>query len=348
MRCPDHPRDLNADGACPFCAGALLEGAQLEALSAGALGQLSVEGRDDSPAFARVRVCPSCAVPMAPLRIGLLEAWVEKCPQCERYWVERSDRPVLARVRVRTKLERSYQALPEAERKELARDLAVATGEDPDENLSPVQAVLSVVGIPMVSRTRGNRLPYATWGLCGALVLVYGLGLGLPETFGVQALGMDALAPTLGTAFSASFVHFGAWHLFGNVGFLFAFGDGVEQWIPRPALLALFTLLGAAALGTEAMVSSGHALIAGASGGVAAVMGACLVLQPRARVLYLLRLFPLRVPLPLYCALWLLLQAVMAAAGVPGVAWMAHLTGFALGVAAGGAVRWQRRQPALA
>jgi len=79
-RCPDDGRPLNAEpgGAlvCPGCKGSTLAEADLEAP---VRESLALETREGSGAFARERRCPSCEAPMAPWRIGKMDAWVERC-----------------------------------------------------------------------------------------------------------------------------------------------------------------------------------------------------------------------------------------------------------------------------
>ncbi|MER6556990.1 rhomboid family intramembrane serine protease [Streptomyces sp. NPDC001027] len=140
------------------------------------------------------------------------------------------------------------------------------------------------------------------------------------------------------TPATALFVH-GSWvHLLGNMLFLYVFGAMTEERMGR-AEFALFTvgcgylaLLGYAA----ANAGSSQSLV-GASGAISAVLGAFLYLFPRARVTSLLPFLfflPLRFPAWVVLPFWAALQ--WAAAGQaprgPGVAYLAHLVGFGLGL----------------
>ena len=82
--------------------------------------------------------------------------------------------------------------------------------------------------------------------------------------------------------------------------------------------------------------------VIGASGGVAAVVGACVVLQPRAQVAAGLGPLVLRVGIVAFAIFWAAFQLLMALLHIPGTAWVAHLAGLALGVA--GAYVLRRRQ----
>ena len=104
-------------------------------------------------------------------------------------------------------------------------------------------------------------------------------------------------------------------------------------------------MVGALALVVESALTRRAAVI-GASGGVAAVVGACVVLQPRAQVAIGPGAAVLRVGIFAFGIFWAAFQMLMALLHVPGTAWLAHLAGLRLG--AGGATllrRRQRRQP---
>ena len=106
--------------------------------------------------------------------------------------------------------------------------------------------------------------------------------------------------------------------------------------MPRWLLAPAFVILGVGFLLIDAALHPASLLI-GASGGVAAVIGACVVLQPRAQVA--IKLWPLSFRLSMrgFFFAALALQALLGALHVAGVAWTAHLLGLAFG-AAGAAV----------
>lgn len=140
------------------------------------------------------------------------------------------------------------------------------------------------------------------------------------------------------------FLHGGWLHLGGNLLFLWIFGNNVEDRLGRLPYLAFYLAGGlAAALAHVAVQPDATIPVVGASGAVAAVMGAYVVWFPRARVLTLVVfvLVPLRAIWVL--AGWFVLQFFTDPDD--GVAWMAHVGGFAFGVAvallvrAGGAAR---------
>lgn len=163
----------------------------------------------------------------------------------------------------------------------------------------------------------------------------------LPPT-GCAAPGPGALGkvPAL-SVFTALFVHGGWMHLAGNMLFLFVFGAAVEERMGSLAFLLFYVGAGyAATYGYAVANSSGPGAtqtLVGASGAIAGVLGAYLWLFPRARVTCLvpvLLFVPLRFPAWLVLGFWFAVQWVsihQAAASVPGVAYAAHLIGFASG-----------------
>ncbi|GGY24129.1 hypothetical protein GCM10010384_33840 [Streptomyces djakartensis] len=148
-----------------------------------------------------------------------------------------------------------------------------------------------------------------------------------------------AKSPEL-SVLTAMFLH-GSWlHLLGNMLFLWIFGNNIEDRMGHIRFLLFYVVCGYAAAYVFALAnsSSGSPLI-GASGAIAGVLGAYLVLYPRARVWVLvpfLIFLPLRLPAWIVLGLWFGLQAVyssgqgVSAAGT--VAYLAHVVGFVAGM----------------
>jgi membrane associated rhomboid family serine protease len=140
---------------------------------------------------------------------------------------------------------------------------------------------------------------------------------------------------------TAMFLHGGWLHLAGNMLFLWVFGNNVEDRLGRLRFLAFYLVCGYAAAYGFALPEAGSSQpLVGASGAVAGVLGAYLVLYPRARVWSLLTfLFFLPVRLPAWVVLgsWFVLQYLYAqGAGLAeggSVAYLAHVIGFVVGAA---------------
>jgi membrane associated rhomboid family serine protease len=140
---------------------------------------------------------------------------------------------------------------------------------------------------------------------------------------------------------TAMFLHGGWLHLLGNMLFLFVFGNNVEDRLGRVRYLIFYLFCGyvAAYAFSFSQAHSTESLL-GASGAIAGVLGAYLVLFPRARVTTLvpfLLFFPLRLPAWLVLGFWFLLQWAYSAgtsvAEGANVAYLAHVAGFLAGVA---------------
>jgi len=153
-------------------------------------------------------------------------------------------------------------------------------------------------------------------------------------------------APALSVLLSM-FLHAGWLHLLGNMLFLAVFGNNIEDRFGRIRYLLFYLACGyAAAYGFAAAMPRSVLPLIGASGAISGVLGAYLVLFPRARVWSLvpfLLFLPLRIPAWLVLGLWFALQwaysAGLAAGGAGSVAYLAHVIGFALGAAIGLVVR---------
>ena len=148
------------------------------------------------------------------------------------------------------------------------------------------------------------------------------------------------------TAFTGMFLHANLLHIAGNMIFLAVFGGTLEDALGRVRFLAYYLLGGLAALALQVAVSPDSAApTLGASGAIAAVMGGYILLYPRARILtvVLLIFFFTLVELPAWAmiGLWFTFDALLGALGVAtpfgggaGVAYYAHIGGFAFGLLA--------------
>lgn len=132
---------------------------------------------------------------------------------------------------------------------------------------------------------------------------------------------------------TAQFLHASWWHSVGNVLFLWVFGASVESRLGRVRFLPFIIACGTVALVAEAMTgASGDTPVIGGSGIVAGVLGAYIVLFPRARVWALVVIIPLRLPAWVLLVAWFGYQLVFALGTTDGgIAYWAHVAGFAVG-----------------
>jgi rhomboid family protein len=195
--------------------------------------------------------------------------------------------------------------------------------------------------------------PYVTVALIAACVLAFlwQLSLGPAQERMIYALGAipavvtgeRALPPGLAlvaaelTLITSMFLH-GSWlHLGGNMLFLWIFGDNVEDAMGHVRFLVFYLVCGVAAALVHIYFNAGSEIpTVGASGAISGILGAYLVLHPRAEVLTLFFRFFITLPAFVVLGVWIGLQALSAyleAGGEAGggVAWWAHIGGFVVG-----------------
>ncbi len=170
--------------------------------------------------------------------------------------------------------------------------------------------------------------------------------------YGFFPCRVDGTCPGLGsswlvTAFTSMFMHGGWEHLLGNMLFLWIFGNNVEDALGRVRYLGFYVLAGLVATTTQTVVTflasnadAERIPSVGASGAIAGVLGAYFVLLPRARVLVWFLFFLFEVPAVAFLGLWFLFQlwsgsfSILQPEQGGGVAFFAHIGGFAFGMLA--------------
>jgi membrane associated rhomboid family serine protease len=173
-------------------------------------------------------------------------------------------------------------------------------------------------------------------GAVERLVFTYGLvpaRYSMPEMAAYFSTGQQAFA-----FLSFMFLHGGFWHLLGNMWTLYIFGDNVEDHL-GPVRYLLFYILCGLASGLSHMLLNLQSPVPtiGASGAIAGVMGAYMILHPHAKILTLIPIiiipYFVEIPAFFFLGLWLLLQFLSAAGsqGAGGIAWWAHIGGFIFG-----------------
>ena len=200
-----------------------------------------------------------------------------------------------------------------------------------------------------------------TYGLLAAIgaVFVYQLSLGAEVERLVHVRGFIparvgrifdsgnpvALLELAQSILTSMFLHGGWLHVIGNVLYLRVFGDNVEDRFGRLEFAAFYLLSGVAgALGQYAAHPTSTVPMIGASGAIAGVLGAYIVLFPTARIVTLFPVFIfltfIEIPAVVFLGIWAAQQllngywALDPNVGTP-VAWFAHLGGFAFGVSVG-------------
>jgi membrane associated rhomboid family serine protease len=192
-----------------------------------------------------------------------------------------------------------------------------------------------------------RSLPVVTFGLIALNLLFFFAELSGGNAFIQQwafiprRFGQDPAAG-IPTVFTAMFMHAGWLHLGGNMLYLWIFGDNIEDRFGSVKFLIFYLVCGIAATFAQYYVSPGSRIPnVGASGAIAGVLGAYLLLFPHARVRVLLYNQIVAMPALMVLGFWIVLQ-IFAGAGaffntaqsqdVGGVAYMAHVGGFVAGV----------------
>jgi len=205
--------------------------------------------------------------------------------------------------------------------------------------------------IPLKDTIKSRHFPIITWLLLGAntVVFIFQLTLGYDELD--YFVNLFALVPvswtedpvwyTL-TLFSSMFMHAGWFHFLSNMWTLYIFGDNVEDRMGPVGFLSFYLLSGVAAGLLQTFIDPFSAIpVLGASGAIAGVMGAYILLYPRARVITLIPLFifftTVNIPAIFYLGFWFISQlfsglASLGATMGGGVAWWAHIGGFMFGL----------------
>jgi len=143
------------------------------------------------------------------------------------------------------------------------------------------------------------------------------------------------LSPPL-TLLTAMFLHGGFFHLFGNMLYLWIFGNNIEDYLGSFRFVLFYLLSGLGASLTHILFNPNSQVpMIGASGAIAGILGAYLILYPRANVLTLVFLFffirIVPIPAAIVLGFWFFLQIINVGMG-GGVAWFAHIGGFLVGI----------------
>jgi membrane associated rhomboid family serine protease len=191
-----------------------------------------------------------------------------------------------------------------------------------------------------------NTIFFYRWGLIPA-ELAHGLDfatlrMGSFETVGIKTTFFGISVPAWGTVFSSMFIHGGFMHFIGNMVFLWVFGDDIEDKLGHVKYLFFYLGCGVAAAWTHvALDMNSQVPTVGASGAIAGVLGAYLLLYPYSRIRTLVVFFfitVIRLPAVVILGFWFVMQLFSGIGSLApgtqsgGVAYWAHVGGFVAGV----------------
>ncbi len=210
--------------------------------------------------------------------------------------------------------------------------------------------------IPLKDRNPSYGIPFVNYAIIAANAVVFfhelSLGHGLDSFFMKYGLVPSRYFEmvtqhshfiTRYVPFVTSmFVHGGWLHIIGNMWFLYIFGDNVEDRLGHWRYLAFYFISGLAAAFLQVYLSAGSSVpTIGASGAISGVLGAYLLMFPRAKIVTLLPIFfffdIIDISALLFIGFWFMIQFVsgMESLGVDasgGIAWWAHVGGFISGL----------------
>ncbi len=306
---------------CPRCKGTFLEHVDAEQIIGRGLNAL----QPASGGGAR----SSLACPLGHGRLiayRVLDVEVDVCPTCRGLWLDQWEGVRLKRALASAPVV-STDAPPGQERRGAGWYLFQLFSGLPVEVWNPVAQRAHLVSLFIAA----NVVAFAAEVVLGGDLVVQAFGM-VPSRIAEQPWSM----------LTHMFLHAGVVHLLGNLWFLHVFGDNIEDTLGRQRFVALYFVTGVAAALAQYASAPGSTLpLVGASGAIAGLMGAYLVLFPRVKVWVVWFFVRFKLGVTWYLALWVGFQALLAwvslqqGMGNGGVAFFAHVGGFAAGVVGG-------------
>jgi membrane associated rhomboid family serine protease len=347
-------RDVTVD-LCPGCMGLWLDPGELAQIRG---------AREDIPSASNAvasaihqeeistYICPRCEGAFETFEYtpgsGL---YIDRCQDCQGIWLDAGElkkiksltsMPSGLSIRSHTRDQARLNQLVQAESKRLKVDQQYQQSRG--SSSAGVYFFQLLTGLPVEVHAPRERFPRITLGLIISCCLVFlyqlseGSGTeGFYTTYGLVPAYIKE-GHGFGGLFSSLFIHGGLLHLLGNMYFLWLFGDNVEDRFSRFGYLVFYLFCGvAAALIHVASTSGSHDYIptVGASGAISGIMGAYLVLYPRNKMYQVIWFIQFRISAALYLLFWIGLQIFFSSldpgSETGGVAWFAHIGGFAVG-----------------
>jgi membrane associated rhomboid family serine protease len=203
--------------------------------------------------------------------------------------------------------------------------------------------------IPLRDTIRSRHFPIMTWLLVGVNTVVFLFQINLNPAALTQLVDNFAIIPArwandslwfIVTLFTSLFMHGGWFHFLSNMWTLFIFGDNVEDRMGPRGYLSFYLLSGLAAGLLQTFTQPFSMIpVIGASGAIAGVLGAYLLLFPRSKIVTLVPIIfiftTVNIPAGFYLGFWFFLQLFSGlstiGASMGGVAWWAHVGGFLFG-----------------
>jgi membrane associated rhomboid family serine protease len=202
--------------------------------------------------------------------------------------------------------------------------------------------------IPLRDVIPSRTTPYVTVSLIAvnAMVFLFEFSLGSATNDFILSWGLIPAAFSWVTVLTSMFLHGGFLHVGGNMLYLWIFGDNVEDRMGHGRFLVFYLLCGVVAALAQTILNPDSVIpMVGASGAIAGVMGAYFVLYPHSRIVTLVPIFffiqLIEIPAIFFLGIWFLMQFLSGVGSIAtaatrepvgGVAFWAHVAGFAAGL----------------
>jgi membrane associated rhomboid family serine protease len=327
---------------CPTCRGIWLDPGEL-ALLRGAdqdvPANASNQGMESHPETSTY-ICPRCEGGFDTFEyISGSGLYIDRCKECRGIWLDAGE---LKKIRALTPERSFFKLEPENEDRARLRKLLLKEEQQMGTSQSGSSPGLYffqlLTGLPVEVNAPRARFPVMTLLLIlvNAFVFLYQLGQGVEDAGFYQRYAFIPNQLNDGGAwpglFSSLFLHGSFWHLFGNMYFLWLFGDNVEDRLNRPLFLFFYFVCGVLASLIHGWMTHDPQLpTLGASGAISGIMGAYWILYPRQKLYQVFWFMQFKISVTFYLLFWLGLQLFFSSLNVGGVAWFAHVGGFVIG-----------------
>jgi hypothetical protein len=281
------------------------------------------------------KMCPGCGQAMEQFNYAYdSNIILDRCAKCGLIWADRGEIVKVAQyVRGNPAIDRFGQALAdrETERAKYQR-MAERGREIRAGGLMPMPFWIGL--LPLSDEEETRTIPVATVLLILVNTVVFFLLPPSMDTF--ESLGfipdLFFAGRELHRIVTHQFLHGGLLHLFGNMLFLWIFGDNVEDRFGKVGFPLVYLFLGGVAAVSHAIMTT-HTFLpcVGASGAISGVMGSYFVLFPVAMVRAVIGNWMVPVPAFLFLAVWFLLQLAFSSLE-SSIAYFAHIGGFIMGL----------------
>jgi len=315
MKCPTCNNPLKnvryqhqAIDLCPDCGGIWFDKGELQAVVQSLISEEKVDYQTAQEAYNpkalpcireehRIRMCPSCHDQMDTFNYCYdSNIFLDKCSSCGGIWADKGEMKQAARyIKGNPSVKALAQSYAKAQDESIKYKLKLKElKEDLTGRISIGKLILmrlSIFPIPLKDDNPISRVPYVTLGLIALNVIIF-----IFQSLFIKDLELYArlvgLVPEgafavhrLYAFFSSMFVHAGILHIFGNLFFLWLFGDNIEDEWGSMQFLLFYLLCGIVGDITYIFLHPSLTLpIVGASGAISGIMGAYIVLYPRISV----------------------------------------------------------------